>query len=398
MEFMESEILKQARTNREQIVEWRRRVHMHPEPGFQEHRTARLVADALSAMGIERETGVGKTGVVGSLGHGRPAVGIRADMDALEIQEMNETPYISRVPGMMHACGHDAHVAMLLGTALLLSQRPELPSGEVRLLFQPSEESWDEEGKGGALRMVEEGALKDLDAVLALHVDSQMISGKIGVRDGAIMAGVDPYDVVIQGAGCHSAAPHEGVNPVYLLAQVVSAIQAIHSLRLDPLKVGIISCESVHGVSTTGVIPDSVRMHGNIRYHDESARRLLRQELENALKLVHPLGGDYELKIQDIYPATHNDPAVCDLVRTVGAAMLGEAAIYEPELSMAGEDFGYMVQQVPGAFIELGAKLDEVDRPHHSPQFDLDESALPIGAALLAAAALKVLSTRQEPE
>ncbi len=394
---MENELLQKAQALQEQIVTWRRQIHMHPEPGFQEHRTAESIAEALRAMGIENETGIAKTGVVGRLGHGRPAVGIRADMDALEIHEVNQTPYASKVPGMMHACGHDAHIAMLLGTAALLSQMPDLPPGEVRFLFQPSEESWDDEGKGGALRMFEDGALKDLDAVLALHVDSQMTTGKIGIRSGYVMAGVDPYDVVIHGSGCHSAAPHEGVNPVFLLAQVVNAIQAIHSLRLNPLEVGIISCESVHGVSTTGVIPASVRMHGNIRYYEEHARRLLREELENALKIVRPLGGDFELKVQDIYPATYNDPDVCELVRAVGTEMFGEAAIYAPGRSMAGEDFGYMAQRAPGAYVNLGAKLDEIERPHHSPQFDLDESALPIGTALLAAATLKLLDSNPKP-
>ncbi|MDF1501007.1 MAG: M20 family metallopeptidase [Anaerolineales bacterium] len=394
---MAIDMLKKAQEIQQQIATWRRQIHIHPEPGFQEHRTADLISETLDALGIEHEPGIAKTGIVGHLGQGRPAVGIRADMDALEIQEVNETLYTSKIPGMMHACGHDAHIAMLLGMATLLSQMPDLPAGEVRFLFQPSEESWDEEGKGGALRMLEEGALQGLDAVLALHVDSQTASGMIGVRDGFIMAGVDPYDVIIHGSGCHSAAPHHGVNPVFLLAQVVNAIQAIHSLRLNPQEVGVISCESVYGGSTTGVIPSSVEMHGNIRYYEEHTRRHLRNELENALGIVRPLGGDYELKIQDIYPSTYNQPEICDIIRTVGAEMLGDEVIYEPDRSMAGEDFGYMAQQAPGAFIRLGAKLDEVDRPHHSPHFDLDESALPIGTALLAATTLKLLAMDLKP-
>lgn len=389
---MSSEVLTSAQALAEQIVAWRRDIHMHPEPGFQEHRTAQLVAEALAEMGLRVDTGVGKTGVVGQIGSGRPAIGIRADMDALELQEANEVPYASQIPGMMHACGHDAHTAMLLGAAKLLQEMEDRPAGQIRLLFQPSEESWDEDDKGGARRMVEDGALGGLDAVIALHVDSDTESGLVGVRGGYVMAGVDPYDAVVFGRGCHSAAPHQGVNPIFLLAQVINAIQSISALHIDPLKPAIISCESVHGGSTTGVIPDRVSLHGNIRSYDDESRLRMRDELEGALGVVRSLGGDYELRVRSIYPATYNDPQVTALVRRVATDLVGPEGVYEPERSMAGEDFGYMAREVPGAFVRLGVRLKGEDRPHHSPVFDVDEAALPIGSAVLAETAIRFLA------
>ncbi len=183
------EMLSRARAIQEEIVAWRRTIHRQPELGFQEHETAELVSSALQGMGLRVETGVGKTGVVGHLGQGRPAVALRADMDALEIQEANDVPYASSAPGLMHACGHDAHTAMLLGAARLLQSLPGRPRGEVRFLFQPCEEAWDSEDKGGALRMVEDGALEGLDAVVGLHVDAEAEAGSLGIRDGYIMPG-----------------------------------------------------------------------------------------------------------------------------------------------------------------------------------------------------------------
>ena len=223
-------MLEQANALHEQLVAWRRDIHMHPELGFSEHRTARLVADALEEMGIEAQTGVGKTGVVGFLGEGSPVIGIRADMDALPIQEENDVPYASRTPGLMHACGHDAHTAMLLGVARLLSQMPDRPTGQIRFFFQPSEEAHDSEGKSGAQRMIEDGALVGTTATVALHVASDMPAHTVMVGSGYATANEDSFRIVLKGTGGHGAFPHQGTDPTFMLAQVINAL---HGIRAD---------------------------------------------------------------------------------------------------------------------------------------------------------------------
>jgi amidohydrolase len=364
---------------------------MHPELGFQEYQTAQLVADTLRGLNVEVETGVARTGVVARLGSGRPAVGIRADMDALAVQEANDVPYASQRSGLMHACGHDAHVAVLLGVATLLTRMEKPPPGEVRLIFQPCEEEWDEEGKSGAPRMVEAGALEGLDAVLALHVDSGTPSGHIGLRSGYVTAAVDPYFVTIVGVGCHSASPQTGINPIFVLAQVVNAIQGIQALRVNPLQPAIVSVEAVHAGESTGVIPAKAKLHGNIRCFDSEVQKQLAMELERALGIARAMGADYRLTIRHTFPSTFNDPGVVAVVRQVAEEIVGPGKVYEPPPEMFGEDFSYMAQQVPGAFFRLGAQLGDEYRPHHNPRFDLNESALPVGAAVLAGAACRIL-------
>jgi len=395
-----SDVAQAARALQDQLSAWRREVHRHPELGFQERRTAELAAAALRKMGIPTETGIGRTGLVGRLGTGRPAIGLRADMDALAIEEVNDVPYRSKTPGVMHACGHDAHTAMLLGAASILTDVAERPPGEIRFLFQPSEEGWDEEGKGGAVRMIEDGALDGLDAVIALHVDPALPSGSVGMRSGYVWAGVDPYDATIIGAGAHSAAPHHGINPIVLLARVIDAIQAIPSLHTDPLQPAIVSCEAVHGGSSSGVIPERVTLHGNIRYYDPATRRALREALERALGVARALGGEYELTVREPYPATYNDPALSDLVRVCACEIVGEAHVLEAEPSMAGEDFGWMSSRIPGAYFKLGVEIEGREIHYHQPTFDLDEAALPVGSAVLAASALRFLETTgpREPD
>jgi amidohydrolase len=384
-------MLSRAHGLGERIVAWRRDIHRHPEPGFEEHRTAGLVAGALQGMGIPAEAAVGKTGVVGHLGHGRPAIGLRADMDALAIQEANDVPYASCRPGLMHACGHDAHTAMLLGAAELLHSEANRLPGEIRFIFQPCEEGWDSEDKGGAVRMMEDGALEGLDAILALHVDPGARAGTVGIRSGYVMAGVDPYDAILIGKGCHSSAPQQGLNPIFVLSQVLSAIQAIPAQRISALEPAIVSIEAVHGGSSTGVIPDRVSLHGNIRCYDDWTRLRLREELERALGLARALGGDYELKVRNLFPACYNDPEISGAVRRVAVEMLGADGVYEPEPSMAGEDFGFMSRAVPGAFVWLGIQMEGGQRALHSPNFDVDESALPLGSALLAETGWRLL-------
>ncbi|MBL8157534.1 MAG: amidohydrolase, partial [Anaerolineae bacterium] len=241
-----STMLDRARGLQDQLIEWRRDIHMHPELSFQEFRTARLVADTLRDMGIEVETGVGKTGVVARIGEGHPIIGIRADMDALPLQELNDVAYKSQTPNVMHACGHDAHTSMLLGVAKLLNEMPDRPAGEVRFLFQPSEEDEDDEGKSGAVRMIEDGALEQLDAVIALHINSNIPTGQIRIATGYNSAAVDSFEATIIGEGCHGAYPHQGVDPIFILAQVINAVHGIRARRINPVHPAVISIGSVH--------------------------------------------------------------------------------------------------------------------------------------------------------
>jgi amidohydrolase len=384
-------MLQRALNLQDQIIAWRRDIHMHPELSFQEHRTAQLVADALRGMGLRVETGVGKTGVVGYLGEGRPAVGIRADMDALPLQEANDVPYASQTPGVMHACGHDAHVAILLGVARLLSEMEDRPAGEIRFLFQPSEEDWDDEGKSGAMRMVEEGALAGLDAVIALHVASEDSSGKVEVNDGYFLAAVDKFEAKIVGAGCHGAYPHLGVDPIFILAQVINAIHGVRARRINPVRPAVISIGSVKAGEASNVIPDEVELNGTIRSFDDETRQQLRDELERALSVARSFGGDYELTIRKGYPSTYNDPEIAGLIRDVTEELLGTGGLRPPEPAMGAEDFSYMMRETPGAMFMLGAQIGEEERPGHSPIFDLDESAFHIGAAVLAETAYRLL-------
>lgn len=390
-------MLERARQIEDQIIAWRRDIHMHPELTFQEFRTARLVADTLRNMGIEVETGVGKTGVVARIGEGRPAVGIRADMDALPIQEANDVPYASKTPGVMHACGHDAHTAILLGIAKILNEMPDRPAGEFRLLFQPSEEAEDAEGKSGAIRMIEDGALENLDAVIALHVASGEESGKVEISSGFVCASVDSFTATIKGEGCHGAYPHYGIDPIFILAQVINAIHGIRARRIDPVHPALISVGAVHAGDADNVIPSEVHLRGTIRSYNDETRHQLWAELEKAFAVSRAFGGDYTLNIKKSYPSLYNDPAVSNLIETVTVDLLGREGLAPTSLGMGAEDFSYMARKAPGAMFSLGAKLDSLNRPHHSPIFDLDESALAIGAAVLAETACRIAS-QSSPE
>lgn len=387
------DFLSRARTLEPQITAWRRDIHMHPELGFEETRTARLVADTLRELGLEVEVGRGITGVVAHIGDGDgPRIGIRADMDALPILEANDVPYRSQTPGVMHACGHDAHTAILLAVATMLHEMTDRPAGHIRLLFQPSEEKPDAEGKSGAVRMIEDGALENLDAVIALHVSSMKKSGTVHIKDGYTTAAINGFEATITGKGCHAASPHIGIDPIYIQAQVINAIQGIRSRRLKPTEPSVITIGSIHGGNVRNVIPDSVSLAGTIRCYDEETRSTIHVELENAFNVARALGGDYALKILPGGPGLYNAPDVAEVVRQVSRDFIGEANTLEMEPIMGGEDFARMAQKAPGAMLTLGVRKDAVDRPHHSPIFDIDESALPVGAAVLAETAIRLMA------
>ncbi|MCB9115236.1 MAG: amidohydrolase [Caldilinea sp.] len=386
-----SDILMQAQAMADQLTAWRRDIHMHPELSFQEERTANLVAGQLAALGIETQTGVGKTGVVGYLGDGGPAIAIRADMDALPIQEENDVAYASQTPGVMHACGHDAHTAILLGVATILARMPDRPAGQVRFLFQPSEEDSDDENKSGATRMIEDKALDGVDGVIALHVASDLPSKRITIVDGPASANEDSFEIWLRGTGGHGAFPHQTVDPTFILAQVLNSIHGIRARRIDPTKAAALSIGMILAGAASNVIPSQVYLSGTMRSFDDGVRQQLRDELAKVLEISRVLGGDFEMKLWPGYPAMINDVDVARLVRVSTRDLVGAHAIMEAEPMMAAEDFSYMTRKAPGAMFMLGAKKDGVERPHHTPVFDIDESAMPLGAAVLADVACRLL-------
>ena len=382
-------MLIEAQAIKPQLIAWRRAIHRHPELGFDVYRTADLVATTLAELGIEAQVGVGKTGVVGYLGNGSgPVIGIRADMDALPISEENNTPYASQVPGAMHACGHDAHTAMLLGVARLLHDK-EIP-GQIRLLFQPSEEDADENGVSGAPAMIADGALDGVDAVIALHVNGSIDAGLIRADDGWIGAAVDTFRGHVIGRGGHAAYPHQTLDPIWLMTHVLNALYAIPSRRISPLLPSVITVGIVRGGTADNVIPASVYVEGTIRSMDEAVRSQLAADIEMSFGLARAFGGDYQLEIIRGYPAQYNEPQVAGWLRQVAGDLLGAESILTGQQGMGAEDFSYMTQHAPGAMFGLGVKAPGgAPRYLHTPTFDIDEDALSIGAAILAETALR---------
>jgi len=382
-------MLARARNIEEHLVAWRRDIHMHPELGFQETRTAARIVEALEPLGYRIRTGVGRTGVTAERGEGSPIVAIRADMDALPIQEANDVPYASQTPGVMHACGHDCHVAILLGVATLLAE--EAFPGTLRLLFQPSEEKTDDEGLSGAPRMVEDGAMEGVDAVFALHVDASAPVGDVMMSAGPASAGADAFQVAITGKGGHGAYPHKVVDPIHIAGHVILALNGIVSRRLHPTAAGVISLGSIHAGHASNVIPEQVEMTGTIRYMEPEVQKTLHEEIERALEVARALGGEYTLNIDVGYPPMNDDAKVIDLLRQVAGDLLGSEHIRPSKLEMGAEDFGYFSALAPGAMFGLGCRIEGDERRHHDPRFDVDECCLPIGAAILAEAALRWL-------
>lgn len=387
-------MLDRARALQEQLTAWRRDVHRNPELGFRETRTASLAAGVLRSLGYRVRTGVGRTGVVGELGAGGPIIAIRADMDALPIQEENDLPYVSCVRGVMHACGHDAHTAILMGIASLLAA--EVFQGTLRLLFQPAEEVSDAEGLSGAPRMVQDGAMDGVDAVLALHVHPGSPVGEIDVDAGPASAGVDTFWATITGRGVHGAYPHKGLDPLHITGHVILALYAIISRRVNPLEAAVISLGSVHAGRAANVIPDKVELSGTIRYLQPDVQQVLHAEIGRAFEVAHALGGDYELRIEDGGPPMINDPGIVGVLREAAADLLGRENVKVRERTMGAEDFGRLSSLAPGAMFSLGCRIEGEERRGHSPTFDLDERCLPVGAAVLAETALRLLRRQKQ--
>jgi IAA-amino acid hydrolase len=394
-----SSLLGRARAREAELVELRRDLHRHPELAFQETRTAARAAEAARSAGFVVRTGVARTGVVAELDNGPgPAVALRADMDALPIQEETGLPFASSVAGVMHACGHDAHTAALIGAAGLLGElhrEGRLPPGRVRLLFQPSEEGMDAQGKSGGRRMVEEGAMEGIGAVVGLHVGAHLPAGRVFLGEGPFFGGTDEVYVTVHGRSSHAARPQEGVDAVALAALGVVAAQQVVARRIPPAAEGVLTFGTIEGGRAANVLADRVRLCGTLRYFDPEVRRKLHEGIRWAFGVSEGTGGRSEVRIVPGYPPVVNDPEVTAWVREAAGEVVGEDAIEEGERTLLAEDFAFLAEAAPGAFLWLGASPGE-PREHHHPNFDIDEAVLPLAAAILARAAVVVLE-RLEP-
>ncbi|MBI3923504.1 MAG: amidohydrolase [Armatimonadetes bacterium] len=372
----------------------RRDFHAHPELGYHETRTAGIVAQRLQSLGIDVRSGVAETGVIGLLRGGAPGktVLVRADMDALPLQEENEVDYKSQDPGVMHACGHDGHTAMLLAVAEALSRRKGELRGNVKLLFQPAEE-----GGAGARRMIEEGALEDpsVDFALACHLWNDSEVGCLHVREGAILACADRFDIKLRGKGGHAAHPDVTVDPIIIASEVTLAFQTILSRNLSPLHPGVVSVTSFHGGTTYNIIPEEVSLGGTVRAFDLAVRDRIRERMQQILEgISRAYGGTFKFDYQSGYPPTINDPEMVEFVRGVAKEVVPPELVTVNEPSMGGEDMSYILQQVPGCMFLVGSAKAErgLDQPHHNPRFDFDEEALVIGASVMTRAVRKLLA------
>lgn len=371
----------------------RRDFHAHPEIGFQEVRTAGIVAEELKQLGIEVTTGVAKTGVVGIIEGNQPGpvVLLRFDMDALPITEETGVEYASKTPGVMHACGHDGHTAIGLTVAKILHKYQDEFPGTVKLVFQPAEE-----GLGGAELMVKEGVLENPrpDFSLSMHVWNDCPTGQIAMTPGPAMAASDQFTVVIEGKGAHGASPHLGHDPILASSQIISAIQSIVSRNVDPLETAVVSITSIHGGTAFNIIPSQVELKGTIRSYLPKVREKIHRRLDEIVQgVAEAMECKAVLKIKKITPAVINDDALAQVVNQVRLSVLPESEDISGLRTMGSEDMAYMMDDIPGCYIFVGSNNASQDLiyGHHHPKFNFDEKALIDGVTLMSAAAVRLL-------
>ncbi|HEU4964519.1 MAG TPA: M20 family metallopeptidase [Bacilli bacterium] len=375
-----------------EVVEWRRYLHRHPELSFHEEKTAQFVYETLASFGgleLSRPT---KNSVVARLIGSQPGkvLAIRADMDALPIQEENDFEFVSEKQGVMHACGHDGHTAMLLGTAKILASAKEQIRGEVRFLFQHAEELYP----GGAQEMVDAGVMKGVDAVIGTHLWSTLEYGKVGVVYGPMMAAPDTFHITIQGKGGHAALPHQTIDAIAIGAQVVTNLQHIVSRNTDPLDNLVLSVTQFSGGTAHNVTPGTVEIVGTVRSFDEKLRKEVPKLMErviNGITMAH--GGTYQFKYEEGYRPVINHEDVTQVIEETVREVLGEEALDRMKPVMGGEDFSAFQQAAPGSFFFVGAgnEAKGIVYPHHHPRFTIDEDALENGVKMFVGAACKLL-------
>jgi amidohydrolase len=378
----------------DEVIGWRRRLHQNPELSFKEEETSRFVYETLESFGLQLSRPT-PTSVVGRLIGEEPGrtVALRADMDALPIEEENDFEFVSKNPGVMHACGHDGHTAMLLGTAKILSGMREEIRGEVRFLFQHAEELYP----GGAQEMVEAGVMEGVDAILGIHLWSQLEVGRIGVVYGPMLAAPDTFKIVIKGRGGHAAMPHQTADSIAIGAQVVTNLQHLVSRNTDPLDNVVVSVTKFAGGTTHNVIPGSVEMIGTVRTLDEEVREKVPKTMERIVGgITAAHDASYELEYQRGYRPVINDEEVTRVVEETAREVFGEAALERMRPLMGGEDFSAYQQVTPGTFVFIGAGNEEkgITAPHHHPRFTVDEDALLIGVKMFVNTAFGLLDAK----
>ena len=385
---MMDELKKRISEIEDDLVAWRRDFHRHPEVAFHEERTSSVIKGYLEDLGLPVKTLAG-TGLRADLQGGGegPTVALRADIDALPIQEQGDKDYISQNPGAAHCCAHDGHMAVVLGAAKVLSGMKGSLKGNVVFLFQPAEEL----PPGGAIGMVEEGALEGVDGIFGLHFWQPLPTGKVGAVKGPMMAAADNFRISVKGRAGHGSMPHQTVDSILTAAQLVVNLQSIISRNLDPLKPGVVSFGTIQGGTVYNIIPEEVKLTGTVRSFNTSVQDLARTRLQEITrKTCEAFDAEGEMEYETGYPPVINPPDMVDFAMEVVEKTLGRERIVEIDPVMGGEDFAYFLQKIPGGFLFFGMGDDQA-YPHHHPGFDMDEKALPQAALLLTALALEFL-------
>ena len=391
---MTADLVPEIVAQHEQLTTWRRDIHAHPELGFDEHRTADFVATKLREFGLEVYTGIGKTGVVGALrvGNSTRSVGLRADMDALPILEANNFAHRSTENGKMHACGHDGHTTMLLGAAEYLAATRNF-EGQVFFIFQPAEE-----GLGGARAMIEDGLFEQFpcDCIFGMHNRPKMPVGSFAVRSGPMMAGGAFFDIDITGKGAHGARPESGIDPIIVASQVVSAVQTIVSRNKRALDGAVVSITQIHAGDAYNVIPQTARLSGTVRAFSKEVMSLVEDRMRVISEsTAKAFGASASLDFRSIFHPTINDPAEAEYAAQICNELVGsEAVIRDAPLIMASEDFSFMLEQVPGCYINIGNGDGESACEVHHPEYDFNDAALPLGSSFFA----RLVEKRLAPE
>ena len=378
---MKIKIREEIKNIKDEIYTIRRYFHRYPELSFKEFNTAETISQHLNKLGISHKKGVGKTGIVGEINFGPgPTIALRADMDALPIQEENNLDYKSLNDGVMHACGHDGHMAILLGAANALSKNSKLKKGTVRFIFQPAEE-----GLGGAKYMIEDGCLDKVDEIYGLHLWNYQLYGEVGIKDGPVMASADLFDIEVSGKGGHGATPQGTVDAIVVASNLVTMLQTIVSRNTNPLESTVLSIGKIKGGHNFNIISDKVHMSGTTRAYTEENRTMIKQRMKEVIEGVSKsFGADIKLNYKDGYPPTVNHSSQVEKVLEAASSVVASGA-KNPYLSMGGEDFSYYLQNKPGCFFFVGSAPNEneiLSTPHHCSHFNIDERALLIGASV----------------